>query len=86
MSERRRIKLGTLTFLLGFGILVAFFITSNIIIGVVAFGSMVAGIVLVAGSAKGLALGRGAGSSPRDRLLRSFEQWESRVRKHDKGS
>jgi hypothetical protein len=87
MSERRRVKLGVLLFLVGFGILIGFFITSNIVIGVVAFGAMVGGIVLIAGSIKGLTLGRGGpGSGPRDRLMKSFEQWESRVRKRDKGS
>lgn len=87
MGERRRVKLGVLLFLVGFGILIGFFVTSNIVIGVIAFGAMVGGIVLIAGSIKSLTLGRGGpGSSPRDRLLKSFEQWESRVRKRDKGS
>lgn len=87
MGERRRVKLGAVLFFVGFGILIGFFITSNIIIGVLAFGTMVGGIVLVAGSITGLTLGRGGpGTGPRDRLLKTFEQWESRVRKRDKGS
>lgn len=87
MGERRRVKLGAALFLVGFVVLIGFFITSNIVVGVLAFGTMVGAIVLVAGSITGLAPGRGGpGTSPRDRLLKSFEQWESRVRKRDKGS
>jgi hypothetical protein len=49
-SDTRGIKLGAFIFILGIAALVGFFSSGNLIVGVVAFGAMVGGIV-VAGSA-----------------------------------
>jgi hypothetical protein len=52
--DRRRVRLprrtGPFLFAAGFILLLAFFITRNILIGVAAFAAMVAGMILVAGS------------------------------------
>jgi hypothetical protein len=85
MDEIRRVKLGALLFLCGFALLIAFFISRSILIGVAAFGAMVGGIVLVAGALKGLSGPRTLGSGvQRDRLTEYFRQWEQRLRKRYK--
>lgn len=52
MKDRRQVKLGALVFVLGFAGLIAFFITSLILVGLIAFSAMVGGIVVIAGSLK----------------------------------
>lgn len=78
---KSKARIGILVFLLGFGTLIAFFVTGQVIIGVLAFGAMVAGIVLVAGSASSLIPGRGErGPNPGDRLSAAARSWEERLR------
>lgn len=48
--DRRKAQLGAALTVAGFMTLILFFITSAVLIGVVAFGAMVAGIVMVVGS------------------------------------
>ena len=53
VTDRKHLTSGALAFVAGFAILIAFFITSHILIGVLAFGVMVTGIVLIANSFRG---------------------------------
>jgi Flp pilus assembly protein TadB len=85
MDEVRRVKLGTFIFVCGFALLIAFFVSTSVLVGVAAFGAMVGGIVLVAGSLKSLASGRREGSrSGRDWLEAFLQQWEKKLRKRYK--
>jgi hypothetical protein len=85
MEEIRRVKLGAATFVLGFVGLIAFFVLRVLILGVAAFGAMVAGLVLVAGSMRVLVPSRRSnGPGARDRLARNFGQWEQRFRERYK--
>lgn len=85
MDEVRRVKLGILIFICGFALLIAFFVSTSVFVGVAAFGAMVGGIVLVAGSMKSLAAGRREGSrSGRDWLEAFLQQWERKLRKRYK--
>lgn len=82
MDEVRRAKLGVFIFLCGFALLIGFFVSRSVLIGVVAFGAMVGGIVLVAGAIKGLASGRGMSSGiRRDRFTTMIHTWEQRLRR-----
>jgi hypothetical protein len=85
MDEMRRLKLGIFVFVCGFGMLIAFFLSTSVFVGVAAFGAMVAGIVLVAGSMKGLAAGRREGSrSGRDWFETVVQRWEEKLRRRYK--
>jgi hypothetical protein len=85
MDEVRRVKLGALLFVIGFGLLIGFFISRTILVGVAAFGAMVGGIVLVAGALKGLSGSRRFGPGiHRDRISEMLRQWEQRFRKRYK--
>ena len=85
MDEMRRLKLGILVFICGFGLLIAFFLSTSVLVGVAAFGAMVAGIVLVAGSMKGLAAGRQQSPrSGRDWFESLVQRWEEKVRRRYK--
>ncbi len=55
LTQTKRVKLGFLSFAAGFVILLAFFVTGALAVGVVAFGAMVTGIVMVASATKNLA-------------------------------
>ena len=78
----RRFRLGVGLAIVGFLLLIAFFITRQVIIGVFAFGGMVVGIVIMAGAASGYATARNASShlSTREKLTRSFKDWEQALR------
>jgi hypothetical protein len=81
MPERRRVRSGIAIFLLGLGLLVTFFATGSIVLGVVAFGVMVGGIVLVAGSLKGsLAPRRPPRRALNERLSQTARGWEDKLR------
>ncbi|HVF52817.1 MAG TPA: DUF3040 domain-containing protein [Actinomycetota bacterium] len=54
-NEVRRAKLGLLSFVAGVAALISFFVTRMVLLGVVAFGAMVLGIVLLLGSLRGVA-------------------------------
>ncbi len=83
-SERRRAKAGAAVFAAGFLGLLGFFYSGMVVIGVLAFGAMVLGIVLIAGSARGLVSSSTAASSPTDRISRAFVDWEKRIRERYK--
>ena len=86
MDEVRRAKLGVFIFLCGFALLIGFFVSRSVLVGVGAFGAMVGGIVLVAGAIKGLASGRGMPSGiHRDRLTTMIHAWEQRLRRRYRG-
>ncbi len=52
-ADRRRVKTGAGLVVAGLLVLVAFFVSGAIVIGVVAFALMVAGVVMIAGSLLG---------------------------------
>ena len=76
----RRLKLGIAIFVVGFGTLIAFFISRSLVVGVLAFGAMVAGIVLVAGALHPMFLGRDRSDSPGGRLQSRMKKWEQYLR------
>jgi hypothetical protein len=78
----RRFRLGVGLAIVGFLLLIAFFVTRQVIIGVFAFGGMVVGIVIMAGAASGYVTARNASShlSTREKLTRSFKGWEQDLR------
>jgi hypothetical protein len=85
MAERRRVKAGVLTFVAGFSLLVAFFVTGAVLIGVLAFGAMVGGIVLIAGSFKGsLSPRRPSGPKISQRMTDAMHGLEERLRQRYK--
>ena len=77
----RHVKMGALVCVIGFAILIAFFVSRVLVVGVVAFATMVGGIVLVAGSLRELA---STGRSGRARIARFFSDWEQRIRERYK--
>ena len=80
-ADRRRLQAGILLFLVGFATLIGFFATGNVIIGVLAFGAMVGGIVVIAGSIKGSASPEGArGPALGERISQNMRAWEERFR------
>jgi hypothetical protein len=84
-NERRLVKTGVLVFLAGFASLIAFFVSSILIVGIVAFGAMVGGIVLIAGAARVLAADKAvAVVDSRDRAARSFKQWQRDIQERYK--
>jgi hypothetical protein len=81
MKDRRKVKAGVLGFIFGFLLLLAFFATTNILVGVAAFGVMVAGIVLIAGSLLGsIAPRRPPGPRFRTRVNDAFRAMEDKLR------
>lgn len=81
MAERRQAQLGLGLVGLGIACLLGFFITGLILIGVAAFGAMVAGIVIIAGAWRGaVAPRRPPRPSPRARLAERMKDLEQRLR------
>jgi hypothetical protein len=89
-TEGTRARLGIAMFVCGFLMLIGFFIVTaatssqalSLLLGVLAFAAMVAGIVMMVGSLRALAASK---DQPRDRLAQAFKRWESRVRDRYKG-
>ena len=81
LPKATRARLGVLLFVAGLGALFAFFANQWLVLGVVAFGAMVAGVVLLAGSLRTIA----AEGEPRARLSALFRGWEQRFRQRYKG-
>ncbi len=80
-SEFRRLRLGIVTLLAGIGFLVWFFFSDNLILGVLAFGAMVAGIVFATRSLWGLATDkRRHRPGNRERMNSALRQWEAKLR------
>ena len=84
MDELRRIKLGVAIFAVGFIVLISFFFSGAVAVGVVAFGLMVAGIMMIAGALRILATERRPGRDRRERLARRIGDWEERLRQRYK--
>jgi uncharacterized membrane protein HdeD (DUF308 family) len=82
-STGRRLNLGLLLFVAGLAVLFAFFVTRSIPVGVLAFGAMVAGIVMAAGAIGSLAADR---DGRKQRLSAAFEDWEARIRRRGRRS
>jgi hypothetical protein len=82
LSDVSRARLGGVLFVAGLGLLFAFFAKQWLGLGVAAFGAMVAGVVLVAGSLRTLMTQREEEprAQPRDRLLRALKRVEERLR------
>lgn len=81
MADRRRVMLGSAAVVLGFLLLLTFFVTSSVPVGVLAFGAMVTGIVTIAGSFKGfIAPRRPPGPRLGDRISSSAKTWEEKMR------
>ena len=76
-SNRGNIKLGLFIFCLGLAALVGFFLSGLVLVGVVAFGTMVGGIVMALGALGSLA---SSGRAQKDRVSTAFSQWERRMR------
>lgn len=74
----RRFRIGAILFALGFGLLITFFLTQMLILGVLAFGGMVVGIVIMAGAGSGYVAARRAG--PKKKRPNPFEGLERALR------
>ena len=71
------LKLGTFVFIIGIAALIAFFVSQLVIVGVVAFGAMVGGIVLVGAALRArIAAGGGSGGDGAS----AFRDLEERLR------
>jgi hypothetical protein len=80
-EHARRFRMGALVSIAGFALLIAFFVTQLVIVGVLAFGAMVLGIVVMAGAGSGFIAARNASKpSAREKLARSFKGWEESIR------
>lgn len=79
ISEATRARLGVVAFVVGMFALLAFFLTGELIVGVVAFVGMLAGIVLFANSAKSF-----FSHASSDRLSGLLKSWEERARRRYK--
>lgn len=75
------VKTGVVLFIAGFASLIAFFVSQILLIGVVAFAAMVAGIVLVTGGIHSMIVGRKRRNpSIRARARAAITRFEQRVR------
>jgi hypothetical protein len=82
-AEFRRLRLGIFTLIAGIVLLLWFLFSPNlIIVGVLAFGAMVAGIVFAMRSLWGLAISgrRRRNPGPRERVNAAVRQWEEKFR------
>ncbi len=84
-DRSKRARVGAIIFVLGLATLIAFFATQQILVGVLAFGGMVAGIVLVLGASSALVnSGREGGRDASAKLKGSFKNFEQRIRNRNK--
>ncbi|MFN2488208.1 MAG: DUF3040 domain-containing protein [Actinomycetota bacterium] len=77
LPKASRTRLGAILFLAGFCMLFAFFANRWLVLGVVAFGAMVGGVVLMAGSVRELTTKQ---HPPRERLGQALRTLEERIR------
>lgn len=85
LQDSRRARAGLVTFIAGFAILIAFFVWPSLLVGVAAFGTMVGGIVLMAGSARGLLKAdKPTGRDVNERFRTTLSEWEQRIRRRYK--
>ncbi|MFN2594322.1 MAG: DUF3040 domain-containing protein [Actinomycetota bacterium] len=81
MDQVRKVRMGIALFVIGIVLLVAFFVSQSVIAGLLAFGAMVAGIVILVGALHVLVTERRpTTSNRRERLQRAFDDWETRLR------
>ena len=83
-QQVRRIRFGTAAFVGGLLILVVFFVTEQPLVGVLAFGAMVTGVVLIAGGTTRLASESLDRLQPKERALGTFRKWERDFRERYK--
>ncbi len=84
-DRSKRARVGAIIFVFGLATLIAFFATQQILVGVLAFGGMVAGIVLVLGASSALLnSGREGGRDASAKLKGSFKNFEQRIRNRNK--
>jgi hypothetical protein len=85
-GERRRARMGVLVFIAGFVLLFTFFVSGLVLVGIAAFGVMVAGIILIAGALHTLVDKRSDVASARlsTRLGSTMRRWEERVKRRYK--
>jgi hypothetical protein len=77
-----RARIGAGLFILGLVTLFLFFFSSTVLVGVIAFGLMVSGIVLVAGAVRAIAATRRAQhGSAKDRAAHVISRWEDGFKK-----
>ena len=74
----RNLKVGALVFLIGIGALIAFFASQLVLVGVIAFGAMVTGIVLLGSALRAGVTARGSSSSGDG--ASAFQDLEERLR------
>jgi hypothetical protein len=74
----RRFRIGAIGFALGFALLITFFVTQMLVVGVVAFGAMVVGIVIMAGAGSGFVAAKNDGS--KNKRPNPFQGWERALR------
>lgn len=80
-EHARHFRIGATLSIVGFLLLIAFFATQQVIVGVLSFGAMVVGIVVMAGAASGYVDARNASKpSAREKLARSLKGWEEALR------
>jgi uncharacterized membrane protein HdeD (DUF308 family) len=80
-SQSARARLGVVVFVAGVLALISFFFSRSVLIGVLAFGAMVAGMVLLASSVKAIMSSDGG---PQPRLSQAIKRLEERARKRHK--
>lgn len=80
-----RAKGGVLVFVLGLAALIGFFFTGALVVGIVAFGAMVGGLVLIAGGVRDAAIRNFRDLSSGD-PSGAFGRWEQRLRDRYKRS
>ena len=84
-DRSKRARLGAVLFIAGLATLLGFFATQMVVVGVLAFGGMVAGIVLVLGSSSALVnSGREGGRDASARFKGSLKNFEQRIRNRNK--
>src|SRR3954465_2727108 len=75
--EARGAKLGIVVIFAGILLLVGFFVSQQVIVGVLAFAAMVGGIMMIASSLRHVLKHREA---DRGRVQRMMTEWEARLR------
>jgi hypothetical protein len=77
-----RARLGILTFVLGFGLLIVFFLSRILFVGLLAFVGMVAGIVLLASPVGAVVTSaKRATAQKGESVKRSFDRFDDDVRR-----
>ncbi|MEA2477642.1 MAG: hypothetical protein QOC87_1841 [Actinomycetota bacterium] len=85
MDQVRKVRVGIALFVSGIVLLIAFFVSQSVIVGLFAFGAMVAGIVTLVGALHVLVTERRPSSNNRrERLQRAFDDWEARLKQRYK--